>query len=382
MVITRILEKQIVSSAKNYPVVFITGPRQSGKTTLSKQTFAKYYYQNLENPETRLTAQTDPKNFLSQSNNMIIDEIQRVPDLISYIQSIVDENPDKRYVITGSQNILISKKVSQSLAGRIAIFTLLPLSLKETENTHYKVKNIYNQIVRGFYPRIYDKNLNPIEWYPNYIQTYLERDIREIKNIINLMDFQRFLKLCAGRTGQIVNLSSLANDVGVSVNTIKGWLSILEATYIIYLLSPYYRNFNKRIIKSPKLYFFDVGLVCSLLSIKNENQLKTHPLFGSIYETFCASEILKQNYNNNTHINFYHWRDKNGNEIDLLYENNNELNTIEIKSSCTLNEDDSKNLYLFEKLTKSKVNKKLIYLSQEIKKYKDIYLQDWNSISI
>jgi len=209
-------------------------------------------------------------------------------------------------LINYATGLLISKKVSQSLAGRIAIFTLLPLSLKETENTYYKVKNIYNQIVRGFYPRIYDKNLNPIEWYPNYIQTYLERDIREIKNIINLMDFQRFLKLCAGRTGQIVNLSSLANDVGVSVNTIKGWLSILEATYIIYLLSPYYRNFNKRIIKSPKLYFFDVGLVCSLLSIKNENQLKTHPLFGSIYETFCASEILKQNYNNNTHINFYH----------------------------------------------------------------------------
>lgn len=202
---------------------------------------------------------------------MIIDEIQRAPDLLSYIQSFIDEDRDRKYILTGSQNILISKKISQSLAGRVNIFILLPLSLEEINHTSYKSKNIFSQMIKGFYPRIYNENLDPVDWYPNYIQTYLERDVREIKNIVNLIDSQRFLKLAAGRTGQILNLSSLANDIGVSVNTIKGWLSVLAATYIIYFLTPFYKNFNKRIIKSPKLYFFDTGLVCSLLSIKNED---------------------------------------------------------------------------------------------------------------
>lgn len=381
MIIKRILAKKILNGAKKYPVVFITGPRQSGKTTLTRQIFFDYNYQNLENPETRLLAQSDPKRFLFSAKKMIIDEIQRAPEILSYIQSIVDEDKNRKFIITGSQNILISKKISQSLAGRVNIFTLLPFSLVEMKNTSYFNDNIYKQMIKGFYPRIYDKKLDPVEWYLNYTQTYLERDVREIKNIGNLLDFHRFLKLLAGRTGQILNYSSLANDVGVSVNTIREWVSVLAATYIIYLLPPFYKNFNKRIIKSPKIYFFDTGLVCSLLSIKNEAQLKIHPLFGNIYETFCISEMTKQNYNLGKPFDFYFWQDKQGREIDILYQGKN-LNVVEIKSSMTISKDDEKNLLLFEKLVGKKINKKIIYLSQKIKKYQDIVVGDWKTMSV
>ncbi|MBU3978198.1 ATP-binding protein, partial [Patescibacteria group bacterium] len=359
-----------------------TGPRQSGKTTISKELFSKYIYKNLEDPETRLFAKNDAKNFLSQANKMIIDEIQRVPELLSYIQVMTDTDSKKRFVITGSQNILVSQKISQSLAGRVAIFNLLPFAFEEIINTSFEKKDIYKQIIFGFYPRVYDRSLNPIEWFPNYIQTYLERDVREIKNISSLTDFQRFLKLCAGRTGQILNLSSLANDLGTAVNTIKGWISILEATYIIYLVPPFYKNFNKRIIKSPKLYFYDTGLVCSLLAIRNEDQLKTHPLYGNIFETFCVSEVVKQNYNNNLNISFYYWRDKSGNEVDLLYEKNNRINAIEIKSSGTFSQDFIKELNYLERITENKINKKVIYSSTEDARYKDVVLQGWRNIRI
>jgi len=382
MIINRILIKSLSRAVKQYPVLFITGPRQSGKTTISKKVFNKFIYKNLEDPETRLFAKNDPKNFLSQADKIIIDEIQRVPELLSYIQVMIDADNKKKFVITGSQNILVSQKVSQSLAGRVAIFNLLPFSFKEIINTSFGKKDIYEQVIYGFYPRIYDKLLDPIEWFPNYIQTYLERDVREIKNISSLIDFQRFLKLCAGRTGQILNLSSLANDLGAAVNTIKGWLSVLEATFIIYLVPPFYKNFNKRIIKSPKLYFYDTGLVCSLLAIKNEDQLKTHPLYGNIFETLCVSEVVKQNYNNNLHINFYYWRDKSGNEVDLLYEKNNKINAVEIKSSSTFSQEFIKELNYLERITKDEINKKVIYSSMKNTRYKDVLLQGWRNIKI
>lgn len=382
MIIKRLLKKPIGRAIKNYSVVFITGPRQSGKTTLAKEIFSGFSYKNLEDPETRLIAKTDPKNFLSQADKLIIDEIQKVPELLSYIQVMTDADDKKKFVITGSQNILVSQKISQSLAGRVAIFNLLPFSFEETIDTSFEKKDIYEQVIYGFYPRLYDRLLNPIEWYPNYIQTYLERDVREIKNISSLIDFQRFLKLCAGRTGQILNLSSFANDLGTAVNTIKGWLSVLEATFIIYLVPPFYKNFNKRIIKSPKLYFYDTGLVCSLLAIKNEDQLKTHPLYGNIFETLCVSEVVKQNYNNNLHIDFYYWRDKSGNEIDLLYEKDNKINAIEIKSSSTFSQEFIKELNYLEKITKDKINKKIIYSSMKDIHYKDVLLQGWKNIKI
>lgn len=382
MIIDRILIKSLSRAIKQYPVLFITGPRQSGKTTISKRVFNEFIYKNLEDPETRLFAKNDPKNFLSQANKIIIDEIQRVPELLSYIQVITDTDDKKKFVITGSQNILVSQKISQSLAGRVAIFNLLPFSFEEIIDTAFEKKDIYEQVIYGFYPRLYDRLLNPIEWYPNYIQTYLERDVREIKNISSLIDFQRFLKLCAGRTGQILNLSSLANDLGTAVNTIKGWLSIIEATFIIYLVPPFYKNFNKRIIKSPKLYFYDTGLVCSLLAIRNEDQLKTHPLFGNIFETFCISEIIKQNYNKKLNIDFYYWRDKTGNEVDLLYEKDNKINAIEIKSSSTFSQEFIKELNYLERITEDEINKKVIYSSMKDTHYKDVLLQGWRNIKI
>ena len=382
MIIQRLLEKNLLESIKKNSVLFITGPRQSGKTTLVKNLFKDYLYKNLENPEIRLFAYSDPKNFLNQSSKLIIDEIQRVPELLSYIQSIVDEDEKRRFIITGSQNILISQKISQSLAGRVAIFNLLPFSLQELKTINFYKKDLYEQIFFGFYPRIYDRNLNPLEWYPNYIQTYLERDVREIKNIANLIDFQRFLKLCAGRVGQILDLSSLANDVGVSVNTIKGWLSILEATFIAYRLPPFYKNFNKRIIKSPKIYFYDTGLVCSLLGIKNKEQLQTHPFFGSIWENFCISEMVKQNYHHNLNLYFYYFRNKSGSEVDLIYEKNNQIYAIEIKSSATFSESFVKNLYYLEKISGNKIKKIIIYTGLDNNQFKDVLIQRWMNMEL
>lgn len=381
MIIKRNQEDLIKKSIEKYSILFITGPRQSGKTTLCRNVFKDFVYKNLEDPETRLFAKNDPKNFLSENKKIVIDEIQRVPELLSYIQVLSDDDNKKKFVLTGSQNILIANKISQSLAGRVAIYNLLPFSMSELKNTNFQINDLYKQIFYGFYPRIYNKNLDPSEWYKNYIQTYLERDVREIKNIINLIDFQRFLRLCAGRTGQILNLLSLSKDVGVSVNTIKSWLSILEATYIIYLLPPYFRNFNKRIIKSPKLYFYDCGLVCSLLGINNVTQLKTHPLIGSIFETLCIGEILKQNYHKNMNINFYYWRDKTGNEIDVIFEKNNIINAIEIKLSKTFLPEFVNNLNYLEKITKSTISKKIICTSEEDIKYKDVTMQNYKNIS-
>lgn len=382
MFIKRTLGEKISKSRHKYPVIFVTGPRQSGKTTLVREIFPDFNYQNLENPETRLLAQSDPKRFLSAAQRMIIDEIQKAPELLSYIQTIVDEDSKRKFVITGSQNILISQKISQTLAGRVNIFNLLPFTLEEIKKSRFLKNNVYKQILKGFYPRVYHKNLDPIEWYQNYIQTYLERDLREVKNIGNLLDFQRFLKLLAGRSGQILNFSALASDVGVAVNTIKSWISILQTTYIIYLLPPFYKNFNKRIIKSPKIYFYDTGLLCSLLSIKNEIQLKNHPLFGSIYETFCICEFVKQNYHKKRNLEFYFFRDKQGNEIDLLYEDDG-LNIFEIKASMTINKDDFKNIKNFEKLAATqKLNKNLIYLDCEKKVFQEVKIIDWREVLI
>jgi len=382
MIIKRNLQNLIQQTGKHYQAIFITGPRQSGKTTLAKISFPAYTYTNLENPETRMVAKTDPQTFLQQSTSMIVDEIQRAPELLSYIQTIVDQNRQRKYIITGSQNILISHKISQTLAGRVAIFNLLPFSLQELKGTKYESRKAQSQIIKGFYPRLYDRNLNPEEWYANYIQTYLERDVRDIKNITNLTDFQRFLKICAGRTAQILNISSLAGDVGVSVNTIKGWLAILEATFVIHLLPPYYNNFSKRIIKAPKLFFYDTGVVCSLLGIKNSAQLQYHPLFGSIFETMCVSELLKQNFNNNFHLDLYYWRDKVGNEIDVMYEKNSVLTVVEIKSSATIASDHLKNLNYFEKVAHRKINKEIIYAAKNIDKYKGVTIEDWQSLKI
>ena len=378
----RTLSSLVIKAGDQYPVISITGPRQSGKTTLSKGLFSDFAYFNLENPLTREFAQNDPKAFLAQDKTMIIDEIQRVPELFSYLQVIVDSEKKRKFVITGSQNFLISEKISQTLAGRVAIFRLLPLSLRELQNNKINPGGIYKLLIKGGYPRLYDEKLDFSEWYANYIETYLQRDVRKIKEIKNLSDFQTFLGLCAGRTGQILNLSSLANDSGVSVPTIKEWLSVLEASYVIYRLQPFHKNFNKRLIKSPKFYFYDTGLVCALLNIKNEKELMKHPLLGNIFETFVVSELQKQNLHRRKRLSFYYLRDKQGNEVDLLYEIGQKLHLIEIKSAQGFRVDFVEAFDYFAKISGKKTKNQIIYGGNVKQKRSNFILLPWKQIRL
>jgi len=347
------LSQKLKQLSCKFPVVSVVGPRQSGKTTLVKNVFPKFAYVSLEELDAREFALQDPRGFLANyPNGTIIDEIQRAPGLFSYIQTVVDKkNETGNFILTGSQNFLLQENISQTLAGRTAILNLLPLSLSELEGTSLKLKNSESYIFKGFYPRIYDKKISPADWYPNYIQTYVERDVRLIKNISDLSAFQKFLRLCAGRNGQILNLSSLGNDCGINHNTAKSWLSILESSYIVFLLKPYYRNFNKRLVKMPKIYFYDTGLACSLLGIQDERQISTHYLKGSLFEALIISEIMKNSFNGGAVPRCYYWRDKTGNEIDCLLERGNDVVPVEIKSGRTVTDDFFAGLKYWRRIT-------------------------------
>lgn len=351
MYIKRELQSDILSLSKQYPVISITGPRQSGKTTLVKKVFPNKKYVSLENPDNLEYALTDPKSFLEQSEKgLIIDEVQKAPDLFSYIQGIVDEQKIMgRYILTGSQNFLLLQNVSQSLAGRVAICKLLPFNQNEYLSK-YKINRLEDLIIKGMYPPIYDRKLEATNWYDSYVTTYLERDVRNIQNIGNLNLFQRFLKLCAGRSGQLLNYSSLANDCGITHNTARSWISILEASYIVALLPPFYDNFNKRIVKAPKLYFIDTGLLCNLLGITSTETFASHPLRGAVFETYVYSELLKIYFNNGQRSNLYYWRDKTGHEIDFVIPAANDLISIEVKAGKTINSDFFKNIEYLKKL--------------------------------
>ncbi len=340
MIKRQITEKLIQLSGK-FPVVTITGPRQSGKTTLAKHVFADYEYVSLENPDTRLKAEEDPRGFFeNNSGKVIIDEIQHVPKLLSYIQTIVDaEKTMGKFILTGSQNLLMSEKISQSLAGRTALLKLLPFNRLELIKKKGVKDYSYEEIIyKGAYPAIYSHNIDPGDFYPAYLETYIQRDVRSIQNIRNLRAFTTFIKLCGGRTGQILDLSSLANDTGISVNTAKEWLSVLEASYIIFLMPPFYKNYSKRLIKSPKLYFYDTGLVAFLLGIENREQLLSHYLKGSLFENHVILEILKQRYNTGKQANIYYWRDNKKNEIDCIIDGLTPM-AIEIKAGKTFSKD-------------------------------------------
>lgn len=353
--IKREIQEKLIQLSGQFPVVAVVGPRQSGKTTLVKMTFKDKSFQNLEEPDTRLFAQNDPRSFLSSSKSgLIIDEAQRVPDLFSYIQSIVDENKAPgSFIITGSHNFLMQEKISQTLAGRVAILTLLPFSIDEIRSED-SVEDFSTYIFKGFYPPIYDKKIEPSDWYPNYIRTYLERDVRLIKNIPDLNSFTLFVKLCAGRIGQLLNLSSLAVEAGISVNTAKSWLSVLEASYIIYRLEPHFQNFNKRLVKMPKLYFYDTGLACSLLGLESVDQIITHYLVGSLFENLVLSDLIKFKMNYGLNNNFYFWRDKLGREVDCMIESGLEKIILEIKSGKTINEDFFNGLKFYKDLAGEK----------------------------
>lgn len=338
----RSIEEVVEQYAQFFPVVGITGPRQSGKTTLAKMLFPHLPYVSLEDLDIRMQAKEDMRVFLSKYyDGAIFDEVQHVPELLSYLQGVVDDSPQKgRYVITGSQNFAFNHKITQSLAGRVGMVTLLPLSLAEIQ----KIENPLTSIFKGGYPSLHSLNIPTIRFYQSYIQTYIERDVRQLKNIGDLNQFHNFLKLCAGRIWQIISFSSLAQDCGISHTTARQWLNILEASYIIFFLQPFYKNFNKRLIKMPKLYFYDTGLACNLLGLEQDKQLETHYLKGALYENLVILELLKGRLNLGLPANFYFWRDKTGHEIDCIGEWGGKIKAIEIKFNSTLQKDFIKNL--------------------------------------
>ena len=351
--IQRILGSKIAEAAQKLPVVAVTGPRQSGKSTLVQHLFQQHTYANLEDRELRRFAQDDPKGFLRNLGpQAIIDEIQNVPDLLSYIQITVDrEKRAGQFIISGSQNLLLMQSVSQSLAGRVAIFNLLPFSLEELMPTQYALPAYEDYILKGFYPRIYDFDLNPNTWLLDYIQTYVERDLRQIVNVSDLGAFRQFLEICAGRTGQLVNFSEIGNLIGISYQTVKNWLSVLQTSFIIYLLRPYHRNFDKRIVKSSKLYFYDTGLACALLNIRSVDDVNRHFAKGSLFENLIITEILKNQLNRNLRSSQYFWNAAGNNEIDLLLDSGGRLVPIEIKSGRTINTHFFESLQYFQPIS-------------------------------
>ena len=363
--IKRQIAEELTATASEFPVVTITGPRQSGKTTLARMHFPHYAYANLETPEIRALATTDPNAFFSQfPPPVIIDEIQRVPELLSTIQVRADHTQQRgQYILTGSHQPRLQATVAQSLAGRTALLRLLPLSISELEQTGITCTRD-EFIYRGFMPRLYDENVDPTRLYRNYFQTYIERDIRQIINLKSLTDFENFMRLLAGRIGQILNLSSLANDAGVSSTTLKEWLSVLEASYIVFRLPPYFENFGKRVIKSPKIYFTDVGLVSYLLGIESPEVTARDPLIGQLFENMVIIEALKSRLNAGKEPELYFYRDNSGNEVDLLFRKNRQIIPIEIKSAMTFNPDFAKGIAHFQKITSSKQKGHIIYAGE------------------
>ncbi len=367
--IYRQLSAEIERLSHYFPVITITGPRQSGKTTISKSIFGQYKYVNLEDIILRETIVNAPKSFLIEhSKGLIIDEAHLVPELFSFIQVLVDEDRTRRFILTSSSNFSLLQSVTQSLAGRTAIVTLLPLSLNEIgQQIDLSTDTL---LIQGGYPAVWNGSTQARDVYANYYKTYIERDVRTLINLKDLSQFQRFIKLCAGRIGSEFNASSFANDIGVSSHTINEWVSRLEASYIIYRLQPYFRNQGKRLIKSPKIYFYDTGLVCYLLGIENENQLNTHPVRGNLFENMIVVEFLKHRYNQGKDANIYFYRDNQQKEVDIVQENAGKLSLFEIKSARDFHKDFLKGLNYFKKL-----------FSQDVEKSTIIYDGDMENLS-
>ncbi len=345
MLLTRTAEKELRTLAGQFKAVAVVGPRQSGKTTLVRMAFPDKAYVSLENPDTRRFAIEDPRGFIAgYPDGAILDEIQRTPDIFSYLQQVLDENKGKgRFIITGSNNFLLQENITQSLAGRVGYLYLLPLSINELPKHKLSVND---QIHKGFYPAMYEQEgqTEVGKYYLNYIRTYIEWDVRLIRNVTDLYAFERFLRLCAGRTGQLLNMNSLAVETGVDNKTIGAWLSVLEASFVVFRLQPYHKNYNKRIVKMPKLYFYDTGVASALLGIENPAQLALHPFRGGLFENMIIVDFLKSRYNKGKPNNLYFWRDSLGTEIDLLVEKANSLLPIEIKSGQTITDDYFKSM--------------------------------------
>lgn len=344
--INRKLAIAITEAMKYYPVITVTGPRQSGKTTLLRHIFSDMTYYSLENIDIRSMATNDPRAFLASGNKhgMILDEIQNVPMLLSYIQGIADENPDRKFILSGSSNFSMIKSVNQSLAGRTAVFELLPLSQDELNGT----TNVDTLLFNGMYPSVWSRGMKPGMMYHNYVMTYLERDVRDLLMVKDLSVFQKFIRLCAARIGSVFNASELSNELGISVNTVKSWLSVLEASYLVIMLQPFYENTRKRLTKSGKLYFTDTGLACYLLGIESEAQLRRDKMRGALFENFIVTEALKNSLNNGKDNNLCFYRDSNMNEVDLLLKHEGKLTAVEIKSAETYHTDFEKGIKRFK----------------------------------
>lgn len=346
--IKRTAEQELRELAMSFKAVAVVGPRQSGKSTLVRHVFPDKPYVSLENPDLRIFASQDPRGFLSTyPDGAILDEVQRTPELFSYLQEILDTaNQNGLFILTGSNNFILQERISQSLAGRVGYLQLLPLSIEEIGELDTDPDSL---MFRGGYPIIYQQNISPTRWYANYIRTYVERDVRLIKNIGDLNVFEKFLRLCAGRIGQMLNMSSLAVEVGVDVKTIDAWLSVLEMSFVVFRLQPYHKNYNKRIVKMPKLYFYDVGLALSLMGVEELSQVQLHPFRGALFENLILLEIMKQRLNAGRRPNLYFWRDNTGNEIDILLDRGTELLAIEVKSGQTVTADYFKGLNFWQR---------------------------------
>ena len=370
MPITREAEKRLKYLARTFRAVAVIGPRQSGKTTLCKMVFPQKPYVSLENPTVLQFAQTDPEGFLANyPKGAIIDEAQRMPQLFSYLQQQLDETKSRGlFILTGSNNFLMQQNITQSLAGRIGYLTLLPFSMVELKVNKLLKSQWHENAFRGFYPEMLIRKIKPDVWYAAYTKTYIERDVRQIKNIENLSLFTKFIHLCAGRAAQIININSLANDCGIDNKTAQSWLGILESSFIIYQLKPYFNNFNKQINKSSKLYFHDTGLLCYLLHISNGKELLNSLYKGPVFENFIISEKIKQKENAGINRDFFFWRDKTGNEVDLITDNHKLITIAEIKSAETIDTSFWKTLYYFETLFGKPLEKELYYGGKETQK--------------
>ncbi len=381
--IRRNIEKEVILLAKEFPVIVINGPRQSGKTTLSQYTFPNHQYVSLEDPDNREFALDDPRGFLNKyDDNVIIDEAQHAPELFSYLQLKADESQKMgKFILTGSQNYLLLEKISQSLAGRVGIVTLLPFSINELESAFPKLQNNSNKyIYTGSYPPVYDRGIRPASFYSAYINTYVERDLRKVFNITDLSRFKKMIKLLAGRVGQLLNKQELAVETGVTHVTIEKWISILEASYIVFRLQPWFRNFNKRIVKQPKIYFYDTGLAAHLLGLRDENDLALHYSRGHLFENMVITEFVKENFNFAHGYNLYFWRDNHKKEIDLIIDIGSKAAGIEIKSSATFRKEFLSTLKYWGTLSNTPPEK-LVLIYDGIKEinFLGINIRRWNS---
>jgi len=380
----RNIEDSFDEALRTYPVLALTGPRQSGKTTFLEEQLDGFRYVSLEDPDIKEQVLNNPRGFIEEyDNKVILDEVQHVPELFSYIQSKVDKDKVMgQYILSGSQNFNLMANITQSLAGRVSLHRLMPFDLKEMKKACWLSDDLNEVMTSGFYPAIFQRGIKPDLFYANYIDTYIKRDVSQLRKIQDHITFKRFLQLLAVHAGQLLNYNNISKAIGISHTTVREWITVLETSYIVYTLSPYYKNFKKRIVKSPKLYFYDTGILCHLLGIRKGRLNLLHPMYGAIFENLVVSEHHKQNYHDAKLRDYYFWQDSNGNEIDLLYNENAETFLTEIKSTQTIRQKLFSNLLKFEKVSTDPIAlKTLLYGGNKDQSRNDIKIQSWLNIS-